>query len=30
MTADRERYLKQIMIEAVRNDKLHSKKIAEN
>ena len=28
MTPERERYLKTIMVEAVRNDKLHAKRLA--
>jgi len=30
MTTERERYLRRIMLEAIRNDRLHSNKLAEN
>jgi len=30
MTTERERYLRKIMMEAIKNDKLHSNKLAED
>ena len=30
MTSERERYLRRIMMEAIKNDKLHSNKLAED
>ena len=30
MTTERERYLRGIMMEAIKNDKLHSNKLAED
>jgi hypothetical protein len=29
MTSEREKYLKRIMMEAIRNDRLHSNELAE-